>query len=371
MRGSASLTLAGLIALQVFLSACAPVTVGRLDAAITPRLDRAEPLPMHAALLIEPDYLTKMPKLDGDEAAVWSWLLREAVRPVFQQVDTISDWSEIGRRPGVSLVIKPEIWGFFFQPSRKGERCWLELRFVILSVTGEKRDEIFADGDALDKDRSRSLAGAALGVIQDFSFQASQRLSPIHTIPPSLSSVANPVDWTAHSTLLGEYRVEYALPPGGVALQAPAAERKLKLTKHEKVALFASLGFGPGSENAPPPTRLSIGFGRIPGGTQPETPSVERLGQLVLGEALASHQAMRYHYAIERVGDQTWFRLETHLPGSDGVQPEATVYYQSLDASHYLFVWGFWGASVRATQQDVEDRRRMLQQVVERCRVTH
>jgi hypothetical protein len=184
------------------------------------------------------------------------------------------------------------------------------------------------------------------------------------------ATVGPRVGWTAYSTRLAAYRIDYELPNDGVALVAPEPEVKLAIPRHELVSLFAQLGYGAAAAGGLPPTRLSLGFGRMPDGPQSGTPSVERLGELVLANARATHRSIRYVGAVERVGKQDWFRIENHVAGSAGVQPEAVVYYRPLDPSHYVFVWGLWEASARSTPQDVDEHQRVLRQVVERTRLT-
>lgn len=183
------------------------------------------------------------------------------------------------------------------------------------------------------------------------------------------ASLGSEPGWTSYVTRLADYEIRYALPSDGIEIEKPLPEKELVLGKREKVSLFASLGYGPRDPDGPPPAQISLGFGGMPGGAQPETPSVERLGDLVLGEARATHPAIRYESGLERIGKATWFRLENHVQDSDGVQPEAVVYYRPLDASYYLFVWGIWKPSMRRTQQDIEERQRVLRRAVESCRV--
>jgi hypothetical protein len=174
--------------------------------------------------------------------------------------------------------------------------------------------------------------------------------------------------WSAYETRIDAHAIHYALPKGGVALQPPQASWPLAIPKRDKVSIFASIGYGePAGEQAP--VRLSLGLGRVPGGPLTATPSVEQLGALVLAEAQRVHKQIRYTSELQAVGDTTWFRLENDVPGSEGVQPEAVVYYQPLNASHYVFVWGFWAPEVRRSAADLETHRRELEHVVARTRI--
>ena len=171
--------------------------------------------------------------------------------------------------------------------------------------------------------------------------------------------------WPRYESRIGEHVVRYRVPPDGRVLRESQAEVDPDFPRREIVWQFAVFGYdSPPNSRALPPTRISFGIGRVPGGPLPAAPSAKELGDRVVRQASMGGRPILYHGDVVEIGDQSWFRLENDVQGSGGVQPEAVIYYAPLDGRSYLFVWGFWAKSVRQTTDQLAAHRATLARIV-------
>jgi len=177
-------------------------------------------------------------------------------------------------------------------------------------------------------------------------------------------------DWPSYETAIGDHLVRYRVPSDGRVLREPQAEADPDFPRREIVWIFAAFGYdAPAEARGLPPTRISFGIGRVPGGPLQSAPSPEELGDRVVREASLGGRPILYHGDVVELGSRSWFRLENDVRSSGGIQPEAVIYYAPLDGARYLFVWGFWAKSVRQTAEQVALHRETLRQVVASTRI--
>lgn len=132
------------------------------------KLKDEEKLPVDGAIYIPEDFIKKMPVLTGNDPNLWPWFFKKGIESVFEKAEVFKNLEEIKSFPKVKVIVKPELWGFYFQRYYGTWTCWLDFKFRFLDKNGNTITSISADGKSLDSDRLRALATVMNEVVEKF-----------------------------------------------------------------------------------------------------------------------------------------------------------------------------------------------------------
>ncbi|KAF0145387.1 MAG: hypothetical protein FD156_957 [Nitrospirae bacterium] len=156
--------------LILFLFACSAkrgINTSHVDASLTARKPKAEErLPTVGAIYLSDEFINKMPALLGDDKTLWPWFFKRAIEPVFNNVVIINGSDDIKNHPEVKLIVKPELWGFFFQSYYGTWTCWLDFKFRFMNRDGNEITGLFAEGKGIDGNIYRALGSSMSQVIE-------------------------------------------------------------------------------------------------------------------------------------------------------------------------------------------------------------
>ncbi len=119
-------------------------------------------------ILVPKDLLKAMPSLDSGADNLWLWFYRTGLGTAFDQAEIIEQLpADTGGSRG-KVVVKPELWGYFFQRYGRQWTCWLEFKIRFLSPQGKQRAAFLAEGDGTETEAIPALASALRGVIRKY-----------------------------------------------------------------------------------------------------------------------------------------------------------------------------------------------------------
>ena len=142
----------------------------------------AEKLPMTIGLLLSKDFINNMPEAEISifkkrDLSLWPWFFTQGVRPVFEDVKVIEDMKEIESSPELEVIIKPELWAWFYQDLERASAydiesyCLLEIKYRFLDRNGNEITYIFSSGKAKSNYKLNSIAAAMDDVVIEFQKQ--------------------------------------------------------------------------------------------------------------------------------------------------------------------------------------------------------
>jgi hypothetical protein len=155
----------------LFIS-CAPkdqFSVAKLEHMISfHNLGTRDKVQIEGAIYLPDEFIQKMLGLSGGDPNLWPWFFKRGIGPVFEKAEVINNLEEMKSRPNVKIIVKPELWGFYFQRYYTSWTCWLDFRYKLLDRNGNVITSIAAEGKSFESDKFRALSSVMNDVVKKF-----------------------------------------------------------------------------------------------------------------------------------------------------------------------------------------------------------
>lgn len=131
-----------------------------------------EIIPVEAAIYLPDEFISKMPVFNDEGSALWQSYFINCVSPLFEKATVIANLGEINVNPKISVIVKPELWGYYFQSYYRSWTCWLEFRYKISDRQGKTIAIIASSGKSFGPDKSKALAAVLKEAVAQFQKDA-------------------------------------------------------------------------------------------------------------------------------------------------------------------------------------------------------
>jgi len=159
-----------LLGVTFFYGCAKTVSIATLDKEVSYNKFENQKLLSKAAIYLPDDFMKKMPDSFGNNPEIWPWFFKKSIEPIFEKVIVIKNLDEVRSLPDVAVIIKPELWGFYweFNPSDQGYQCWLDFKFRLSDKNGNVLTTVTAEGKGINSDITSALVWCVNEVIEKF-----------------------------------------------------------------------------------------------------------------------------------------------------------------------------------------------------------
>ncbi len=132
------------------------------------QIDEGKEIPLTVVLYLPNHLIRQLPQFLGSQEDLWPWVFQNAIDPAFKNTTVISDSSQLHSLPGNTIIIQPELWGYFFRRYGLPWNCWFDFKFTFLDSKLYPITSIKTDGTSTGEDLTQAFASTMNEIISTF-----------------------------------------------------------------------------------------------------------------------------------------------------------------------------------------------------------